>query len=138
MGAHKGKVVTRFAKMWPRDVFNIRNGKRLLVEIQERLSETGVYILYRDDHPYYVGKATNCLYDRIWAHANRPKDRYYNFWNFFSAFVIPDKRHIDEVEGILIASMPTDNSSVLRIKKIYLPVKIASFIRSQRIIQLEK
>lgn len=108
------------------------------MEIQERLSETGVYILYRNDQPYYVGKATNCLYDQIWAHANKPKDRYYNFWNFFSAFVIPDKRHIDEVEGILIASMPTDNSSVLRIKQIDLPAKIASFIQSLRIKQLER
>jgi len=74
------------------------------------LDQPGVYILYREDQPYYVGQAT-CLYDRIWAHANRPKDRHYNFWNFFSAFVVPDKRHIDEVEGILVASMPMDNSS---------------------------
>jgi len=136
MGAHKGRIVTRFAKMWPREVFDVRTGRRLVESIMDLLDQPGVYILYREDQPYYVGQAT-CLYDRIWAHANRPKDRHYNFWNFFSAFVVPDKRHIDEVEGILIASMPTDNSSVLRMKKIYLPVKVATLIRSRRIIQLE-
>jgi hypothetical protein len=108
-----------------------------LEEVRELLSDPGVYVLYRDDQPYYVGKTSKKLFKRIWAHANRPKDKYYNFWNFFSAFVVPDKNHLDEVEGILIASMPTNNSSLLRIKKIHLPPPVAQLIRSQRIIKIE-
>jgi len=39
---------------------------------------------------------------------SKPRDRYFNFWNFFSAFVVPDSDHVDEVEGILITSMQTE------------------------------
>jgi hypothetical protein len=117
--------------MWPRAVFDIREGNKLLAELREHLGAPGVYILYRDDRPYYVGKSKR-LVRRIWQHANSPKDRYYNFWNYFSAFVVPDSGHIAELEGFLIASMPTENSSVRRIKRIHLPPKIARFIHEQR------
>jgi hypothetical protein len=110
-------------------------GKSFPAEIKQLLSQPGVYILYRDDQPYYVGKASGRLFRRLRSHASNPKDKYYNFWNFFSAFVIPNLKHIPEVEGILIASMPTDNSSVMRIKKIHLPQRVADILRRQRMIQ---
>jgi hypothetical protein len=133
----KHLIVSKYAKMWPRDIFDIRSGNKLLEELRHLLSSPGVYVLYRDEHPYYVGKTVGTLFNRIWQHANRPKDRYYNFWNFFSAFAVP-RRLIDEVEGILIAAMPTDNSAVRRIEKIHLPIKVARLIRDQRIIRVEK
>lgn len=123
--------------MWPREIFDIKSGNKLLKELPDLLASSGVYVLYRDEHPYYVGKTIGTLFNRIWQHANRPKDKYYNFWNFFSAFAVR-RRLIDEVEGILIAAMPTDNSAIRRIKKIYLPIKIARLIRNQRIIRVEK
>ena len=131
----KQAIITGYAKMWPRSVFDLKAANRLIPEIKKLLYESGVYILYRDDQPYYVGKASH-LSSRILAHANRPKDRYYNFWNYFSAFVVPDKRYLREMEGLLIASMPTENSSVPRIHKIHLPTRVASLIRSQRIINI--
>ncbi len=30
--------------------------------------------------------------------------RYHNFWSFFCAFAVPDKRRRNEIEGVLIAS----------------------------------
>jgi len=135
MPGHKGLIATNYIKMWPRAVFDIKTGKRSYhPEIKRLLSQPGVYILYRDDQPYYVGKASGRLFRRLRSHASNPRDKYYNFWNFFSAFIIPNQKHIPEVEGILIASMPTDNSSVMRIKKIHLPQLVANRLHSQRTI----
>ena len=107
----RGEIVFEFAKMWPREVFDIREGKRLVFRHEPELRKPGVYVLYRDDHPYYIGKTSRRLFERIWNHANQPKDKYYHFWNFFSAFVVEKKKYRDEVEGILIAAMPTANSA---------------------------
>jgi hypothetical protein len=66
MRKRRGKIVTEYAKMWPRVIFNIKAGKKLLPELRELLTKPGVYVLYRDDQPYYVGKATR-LFSRIRA-----------------------------------------------------------------------
>ena len=141
MAAHRGRIVTNHIKLWPRAVFDLKPGKGSKGSdadtINGLLSGPGVYILYRDDQPYYVGKASQKLFHRLRRHASSPRDRYYNFWNFFSAFVIPNKKYIPEVEGILIASMPTDNSSVMRIKKIHLPRRVATLLRKQSLIREE-
>jgi hypothetical protein len=115
-----GKIVTQYAKMWPRDVCNIRTNGRLPKEIGQHLGKPGVYVLYRDATPYYVGKTAGRLSSRIWAHANQPADSYYNFWNFFSVFVVPDVSHIGELESILIASIPTENRAKPKIPKLKL------------------
>lgn len=133
----KQSIVNAYLKMWPREVLDLRNGNQLLPEVWKPLQEPGVYVLYRDDHPYYIGRATK-LSSRIHAHANRPKDKYYNFWNFFSAFVVNDVKHIPEVEGILIAAFPTENSAQPRFKKLAIPAKVARMIHSQRLITVAK
>src|ERR1700730_12984129 len=51
------------------------------------------------------------LIKRLSSHALKPNARRYNFWNYFSAFEIPNPSHRDEVEAILISAMPTANSS---------------------------
>jgi len=53
------------------------------------LSQPGIYILYKDDEPHYIGK-TDRLRRRLYEHATRPDDRYYYFWTHFSAFVVND------------------------------------------------
>lgn len=123
--------------MWPREVFDIKESLRLSRDVREALAQVGVYVLYRNDHPYYVGKTSRPLFDRIWNHANQPHDRYYNFWNFFSAFAVPQKKHRDEVEGILIAAMPTANSSNPRFPQLKLPVRVGRLLRDQRVIKPE-
>src|ERR1039458_1248276 len=74
------------------------------------------------------GKA-ELLWKRLDAHANQSTDRYYNFWNFFSAFVVRDKKYLAEVESILIAAMPTANSSIPRMTRIKMPKGITLQIR---------
>jgi len=105
----------RFFRMWPRALFHLKEGKRLL---RATLSEPAVYVLYRDDTPYYIGKTSKPLIKRVGGHAPKPNWRRYNFWNYFSTFTIKDERHRDEVEAILISAMPTAaNSSKPRIPR---------------------
>jgi hypothetical protein len=126
-------IIHRYASVWPREVFDIKEHGRLARDIKDELRDPGVYVLYRDDHPYYVGKTGRPLFDRIWAHANRPAARHYNYWNFFSAFAIPNPKHRAEVEGVLIASMPTTaNSASPRFKKIKLPVRVGRLLKKRR------
>jgi hypothetical protein len=132
MTLNKKKIVVEYARMWPREIFDIIEENRLLAKGLNPLKNPGVYILYRDDHPYYIGKTKRSLFSRLHAHANMSTDRYFNFWNYFSVFVVPDKSHVDEVEGILIASMTTANSAVPKIKQIRLPTNVAKILRAAR------
>ena len=88
-------------------------------------------MLYRDDVPYYIGKATR-LRQRLWMHATKPPMRYYNFWNFFSAFVVPEAARRNEIEGILIAAMPTANTAQPGLPKEKFPVEIIAMVRRLR------
>ena len=63
-------------------------------------------MLYRDDIPYYIGQASKLRF-RLRRHATAPGSRYHNFWNFFSVFVIENPKSRSEIEGLLIAAMPT-------------------------------
>jgi hypothetical protein len=101
-------MTTQFFRMLPRALFHSKEGKAFL---DQQLTEGGVYVLYRGDQPYYIGKTKNRLSKRLSHHALRPNTRYYNFWNYFSAFQIHDSTHSEEIEAILISAMPTANSS---------------------------
>lgn len=115
-------LVKKYIRMWPRSIFNTpeeghdhHRGKRPSIgRMSDDLNEPGVYILYRDDEPFYVGQAKGKLRSRLRAHANQVGSRRSYFWNYFSAFIVENPQHIDEVEAILIAAMPsaiTNNST---------------------------
>lgn len=130
------KAVSAYARMWPREMFDhldpdgMRKSTTLAKSV-DFLNQPGVYILYRDDVPYYVGKADR-LRRRLWAHAMKPEARYYNFWNFFSAFVVADPDQRNEVEGILISAMPTANSAQPKLPKEKLPHEVIKMVRKIR------
>ncbi|MEO8048936.1 MAG: GIY-YIG nuclease family protein [Acidobacteriota bacterium] len=108
-------------------------GKALLLKLlADELKSPGVYILYRDEHPYYVGKTKRPLFSRLHDHANKSTDKYFYFWNYFSFFLVPDPDHIDEIEGILIASMATANGASPKIDEVKLPAKLAQILRRVR------
>ena len=93
------------------------------------LEVKGVYILYRDDKPYYIGQASR-LYSRLWAHAKQAEGRYFHFWNFFSAFAVPNRKHRDELEGVLIAAMPTANSANPKVQREQMPREVRNLLRN--------
>jgi hypothetical protein len=125
----KQRVVTCAAQMWPRSVFDFEGRET----VKECLQKPGVYVLFRDDQPYYVGKTTKAsLFKRINNHATITKGRYHHFWNYFSAFVIPNPQHRDEIEGVLIASMPIANGATPKIKRIPLPPDVTRMMKKIR------
>ena len=113
------KIAEKYVRMWPRDLFHIqRDGSQDILKSQ--LEHPGIYILYRDSTPYYVGKADN-LYTRLSAHSDIDS-MYGNFWNMFSAFVVHESSFRNQLEGILIAAMPTANRMHPKhFKRIHLP-----------------
>jgi hypothetical protein len=129
------QIVREYARMWPREVFyqlgpnasgkgkNVHPYKGL-----ELVNEPGVYVLYREGIPYYVGQATR-LRHRLWSHACSPAARYHNFWNHFSAFVIRSPQLRNQVEGILIAAMPTANGAKPRLKRAKVPDLVSRMSR---------
>src|SRR5437667_10187694 len=113
-----GKLVKEHLRMWPRRIFDrvdiIGKGK------EKRLNElrkAGVYILYRDDEPYYVGQAKN-MRGRIGSHATDPTSRLFHFWNYFLAIVIEDSGMGYEVESLLLTAMPSENMPTHKIPTI--------------------
>jgi hypothetical protein len=132
MRAKKSTIAIEYARMWPREVFDIIEGGKLSIKDGvDLLHKPGVYVLYRDEHPYYIGKATVSLFKRLHDHANKSTDKYFNLWNYFSAFAV-NRKHIDEVEGILIAAMPTANSAAPKIRQVRVPLKLAKILREAR------
>ncbi len=133
--ATKTSLVTSYARMWPREVFDrlvsVKGRQRMLARTLDILKKPGVYILYRDGVPYYIGKATK-MRSRLWQHAWNPKRRHYNLWNFFSFFVIEDSDQRDEIEGILIAAMPTANSARPKLPPEQLGKEITKMLREIR------
>ena len=127
----KNKPVASYARMWPRELFDCKRGNRLLVKELEILSKPGVYVLYRDNIPYYVGKAAR-LRKRLVPHASRPGGKYYNFWNYFSVFVVEDATLRNLLEGILIAAMPTANGAKPRIGRAQLPLDVRKYLHARR------
>jgi GIY-YIG catalytic domain len=129
-------IISEIAQLWPRDIFYLRDGKKYIEDITKLLkNKTGVYILYRDDVPYYIGKSNN-LFRRLAGYARNPNSKYYNFWNFFTVFVVSNQKYLEDVEGILIKAMPlTDNSSKPRMKRIKIPSKVARHISGRKITQ---
>jgi predicted GIY-YIG superfamily endonuclease len=117
-----------YARMWPREIFDQSKPEVRKIEI---LGKPGVYVLYRDDVPYYVGQAMR-LRARLWDHARDPESRYYNFWNYFSVFVAEDEKRRNQIEAILIAAMPTANSAKPKLKREKLPVAIKQLVNKIR------
>jgi|APEBP8051073220_1049391.scaffolds.fasta_scaffold01156_5 hypothetical protein len=126
------KIITEFGRLWSREIFDILEENKLTANNYPSLKMPGVYILYRDDFPYYIGKSKTSLFSRLHKHSNVSSDKYFNFWNYFSFFVVPDEKHVDEIEGILIASMPTANRAVPKIKEITIPRAVAKRLRENR------
>jgi excinuclease UvrABC nuclease subunit len=114
--------------MWPRSLFKKKDEKgRLRIKIEAPdIERPGVYVLYKGDELYYVGKATR-LMSRLHDHANKVTDEYYAHWDYFSAFVLTDavidpKQQLAQLEAILIAAMPrATNKATPRFTRVQIP-----------------
>jgi hypothetical protein len=128
-GTTRFLMAEQFFRMWPRALFHDPTGQEYL---EKHLDKPGVYVLYRNDVPYYIGKTGRPLVVRLWSHALRPNKTYYNFWNYFSAFQIADRQHRDEIEAILISAMPTANSAHPKFERKRLDAKISKLLNTMQ------
>jgi hypothetical protein len=132
----KTPIVSGYARTWPREVFDrrvVKEGREtMLARTLDILKKPGIYILYRDNVPYYVGKATK-MRSRLWQHAWNPQSRHYNLWDSFSFFVVEDPTKRNELEGILIAAMPTANGARPKLPRERLPKEVTQLARDLRI-----
>jgi hypothetical protein len=117
------ELVNKFIRMWPRAIFDTpaNDGRKGTIANRiEELKKPGVYVLYRDDVPFYVGKTEGKLRSRLRTHAIGVGSLKSYHWNFFSAFIVNDPKHIDEVEAILISAMPSVimNGATPRLEKV--------------------
>jgi hypothetical protein len=131
---HPKWKTTQFFRMWPRALFHMKEGKPIVERHFGKIA--GVYVLYRDDEPFYIGKTGTTLLRRLRNHAVRPNARRYTFWNSFSAFAIEDADHRNEVEAILISAMPTANSSTPKITKVRLKPDAARLLNDIQALML--
>lgn len=127
------RLLKNYMRLWPREIFDREDviGTRKRRGLPE-LAVPGVYVLYRDDEPFYVGQARDSMRGRISSHATRPTARRYHLWNYFSAFHIEDKDDRADVEGILIAAMPTANSANPKLPKERTPRAVQKLFRELR------
>jgi hypothetical protein len=72
-------LVSQFVRMWPREIFDAAaDGRSTVAHEIEALEHTGVYILYRDDKPFYIDQAKKTkLRFRLRQHATNPNARRY-------------------------------------------------------------
>ncbi len=129
------RMVSGYARMWPRAVFyektlSQESGReRNLGKELEFLQRGGVYVLYHDDTPYYVGQA-DLLRKRLHQWATKPSTRHFHFWNYFSAFAVEDRNRRSELEGVLIAALPmTNNGAKPLLKSDGMPKEVAELLR---------
>lgn len=129
------RLISSYARMWPREVLDRYSSRecktKMLAKHLDILNTPGIYILYRNGTPYYIGRADK-LRTRLLRHAWDIHSRHYNLWNFFSFFVVDDYGQRDEIEGILIAAMPTANGARPKLPGEKMPKDIAVMLRELR------
>jgi hypothetical protein len=117
-----------FLRMWPRSLFRRKDDAgRLLIKLEvPELESPGVYVLYKGEEFYYVGKASK-LFKRLHDHSNKVTDEHFAHWDYFSAFALADtvidcKRKMAELEAVLIAAMPrATNKAAPRFVRVKIP-----------------
>ena len=137
MRAHGKSIVSSYAHMWPRAVFAElaqakTNGKRKAkAGSLSFLDKPGVYVLYRGDPPtpYYVGQGDR-LRSRLKRRALSPRTMRFLSWNFFSAFVVPNKSHRNDLEAALIAvAGPMENRAKPQLAEQKMPKWVCDLLR---------
>ena len=123
MKTAKTKMIKAYIRMWPREAYNLKEGNKHLESVRKELRQKpGVYILYQNGQPYYIGQAKNLWY-RIRNHAINQNAKHYHLWTYFSAFILTDTDYMNELEGLIIATVGTTtaNGAIMRMKRILLP-----------------
>jgi hypothetical protein len=94
MKSNEGQLVCQYLENISHDAL-----KKYQAVIREFVKgRHGVYALYRKDHLYYVGLASN-LRNRLKTHL---KDRHARTWDKFSVYLVIEDSHLRELETIIL------------------------------------
>ena len=90
-------IITHRGEMWPRNTTNIE-----LIPRSQEDGGQGIYILFDGSTPVYVGRAN--IRHRI--KDARSSTRRGQSWDHFSWYGIPQGRHGQELEALLLRMLP--------------------------------
>ena len=90
----RGKLVRSFAEKLPGTVFDVfwKEFKGLIRD------QSGIYVLYKDGVPYYVGQASNLP----WRIKHHLEDRHEGKWDAFSFYVVRRTGYLKHLESLLL------------------------------------
>jgi hypothetical protein len=98
------KLVRKFAEDMPGTLLGV-----FWKEFKDLLhGHSGVYVLYKNDVPHYVGKASS-LASRVRQHL---RDRHKGEWDTFSLYVVRGDRHVKDVESLLLRIVKPEGAIV--------------------------
>lgn len=71
---------------------------------------TGIYVLYKGDHIFYIGLSKKSMRSRLRKHALR--DRLKGKWDNFSFYQILKKKYIKDIETLLLRVFSRKNGNI--------------------------
>ena len=102
----KGALIKGMTKQLPSEILDNPIFRAKLQELMKGYA--GIYALYDDDKPYYIGLTTN-LFGRVNHHL---KDRHKGQWNHFVIFRIKKVDYLKDIETLITHLMPWKGNRV--------------------------
>jgi hypothetical protein len=89
-------IIHHCGEMWPRNPENIEK------VLGSKAGGQGIYILFDGSTPMYVGRGN--IRQRIQSAVKSKRSG--QCWDHFSWYVVPDKKHEQEIEALLLRMLP--------------------------------
>jgi len=94
------------------------NWKKYKFALGKKQRGKGIYVLYKGDKIYYIGRSGSSLRSRIKKHSL--KDRHKRKWDNFSFYQILKTKYIGDIERLLLRIYkPKGNINLGRFKRKY-------------------
>jgi hypothetical protein len=87
----RNKLVKKWSKHQPYNAFQKALGSKQY--------GSGIYILYKGEKPYYVGKSDSSMRERIKTHT---KDHHRKKWDNFSFYQVRKIKYVGDIERLLL------------------------------------
>jgi hypothetical protein len=102
----KGALIKGMTRHLPSEILASPIFRSKLQELMRGYA--GIYALYRDDKPYYIGLTTN-LFGRVNGHL---RDRHKGQWDHFVIFRIKKVNYLKDIETLITHLMPWPGNRV--------------------------
>lgn len=111
---NRGNLIKGMTNKFPAHIFDNEHFEAALEKVLKKYS--GIYVLYNNDKPYYVGLATDL--DRRMRHHLR--DKHKGRWTTFKIFRIAKIKYLKDLETLILnIDKPEGNKITGRLPSIY-------------------